>query len=103
ADIGALKRHQSGQAINLRENPPCGRLHGRHSGPDCPQGQWPRLKPRIANSASPHFDRASIGDRETGRAPAPAGGMVMGREKLSPEEGLRERAEASKFQAEVLL
>ena len=45
---------------------------------------------------------ASIGDRETGCAPAPAGGMVMGREKLSPEERLREKAAAFKLFAEEL-
>ena len=45
---------------------------------------------------------ASIGDRETGRAPAPAGGLVMGREKLSPEERLREKAAAFKLLAEGL-
>jgi hypothetical protein len=45
---------------------------------------------------------ASIGDRETGRAPAPAGEWSWAGKKLSPEERLREKAAAFKLLAEGL-
>jgi hypothetical protein len=62
----------------------------------------PALMPGLRIAYHRTVPGASIGDRETGRAPAPAGGLVMGREKLSPEERLREKAAAFKLFAEEL-
>jgi hypothetical protein len=45
--------------------------------------------------------RASIGDRETGRAPAVAKGVFMGR-KLSLEQKWRQQADAFRREAEKL-
>jgi hypothetical protein len=56
------------------------------------------------NFANTALCRASIGDRETGRAPAlsEAGGAFMGSKKLTPEQKWREQAEAFKRAAEKL-